>query len=120
MATGERGDWIGFFWVGFSLVAPMVGIDQFEGSTRQPHLGLGQVGGACCWLGPIDSHSSACAAGLGIAAKVECHKTITAMAINLTKGIKRPLATSGEVAMIGAQLTLSAGLSLMLLIFLGA
>lgn len=42
------------------------------------------------------------------------------MAINLTKGIKRPLATSGEVAMIGAQLTLSAGLSLMLLIFLGA
>nr|DAW65119.1 MAG TPA: hypothetical protein [Caudoviricetes sp.] len=41
------------------------------------------------------------------------------MAINLTKGAKRILATSGEVAMITAQLTLSAGLSLMLLLFLG-
>nr|DAU65472.1 MAG TPA: hypothetical protein [Caudoviricetes sp.] len=102
------------------MVAPLVGIGQLGESTRQPHLGLGQVGGVCCWLGPIDSRSSACAAGLGIAAKVECHKTITAMAINLPKGIKRPLATSGEVAMIGAQLTLSAGLSLMLLVFLGA
>lgn len=42
------------------------------------------------------------------------------MAINLTKGAKRALATSGEMAVIGAQLTLSAALSLMLLIFLGA
>ena len=42
------------------------------------------------------------------------------MAINLTKGAKRALTTSEEMAVIGAQLTLSAALSLMLLIFLGA
>lgn len=89
-------------------------------ATRQPHLGMGRVGGVGCWLGSIDSGSLACAAGLGFAAKVECHKTITTMAINLTKGAKRALATSGEVAMIAGQLTLSAALSLMLLIFLGA
>lgn len=98
----------------------LVSIGQLGKPTRQPHLGMGWVGGACCWLDPIDLRSLACAAGLGFAAKVECHKTTTTMAINLTKGAKRILATSGEVAMITAQLTLSAGLSLMLLLFLGA
>lgn len=43
------------------------------------------------------------------------------MAINLTKGVKHPMATSEmEMAVIVGQLILSAALSLMLLIFLGA
>lgn len=119
MATGWYWGWVdssGLEWFGDCHGLALAN----WGSHQTTHLGMGRVGGVGCWLDPIDSGSLACAAGLGFAAKVECHKTITTMAINLTKGAKRALATSGEVAMIAGQLTLSAALSLMLLIFLGA